>query len=1135
MKLHKKHLIILLTYFISILWLTGLKAQIDFTYQSVFNYLKGSEASDLAADWYMPSFDDSGWSTGNAPFWYGDGALGTNLTDMQGAYSTYYLRTTFTAKNTDRLTVINVLIDYDDAFVIWINGKNVISSKNAPDILAYNAFATVNHESGNAEKFTMTPTDLNLTEGENFLAVQVFNISLLSSDIYFDVDISGEIEFPELIDTVGLSFDMPSGFYAEPFTLTITTPDPTANIVYTLDCSNPQKPQTAFTTGPVAHVYIDPSSSSGRGTTPAVVVRASIIKENYKASKPETRTYIYLKKVKSQSYPGGGWPSSDISGQTIDLLMDQRVIMASEYNGLIDDALLEIPTIAIATDLGNLFDPAMGIYVNAYGHGINWERECSAELINPDGSPGFNVNAGLRIRGGWSRHDDFPKHAFRLFFRDEYGDAKLKYPLFGDEGVSEYDKIDLRCEENYAWSNGDSHNTLVRDVFSRDTQRDMGQPYTRSRQYHLYLNGMYWGIYQTQERSEARYASDYFGDKTEDYDVIKVNTENWVYQIEASDGYMDTWQKIWNMCNTGFTSNRAYFQLEGKDASGNPVKGSEVLVDIDNLIDYMLVIFYTGNFDSPTSSFGNNKGPNNFFAIDDRTDRSRGFVFFAHDAEHAMFNEAISPGVGLYENRVNIGDRSDNMQMTVWSFGSFHPQWLHYKLSKNAEYRMRFADRAYKYMTGNGVLTVQKSLERLDRRVAEIDTAVIAESARWGAAKSWITWPYTRNDNWIPEVEKIRKNWIPYRTSIVILQLKEAGLYTSIKPPRVEKSGTEMKDDRYFLDTQIYIDVTNPNSTGVIYFTLDGTDPRLTGGGISSSAIKISKEIKLCISSSTILKARIYDNGTWSAIKSIDFIDAGDDCSSLRITELNYHPKDEITGNDTIPGQDLEFIEFKNISGNSLNLSGLVLDSAVYYAFPDNRLLGPKQFYVVASKPSKFYDYYGLIASGNFKGNFSNAGEEILLKNRQNEDLLRFSYNDLSPWPQADGTGYSMVAMVYDPTGDPGDPSYWRNSSETGGSPFRDDPWPAKVIDQTGTAGEVTVYPNPASEYIFIHINKLEDQQRLNVELLNINGVLIHQAVIVNNTAIDLRNINMPTGLYLIKVRTDKFTGTARFAFFHYE
>ena len=156
--------------------------------------------------------------------------------------------------------------------------------------------------------------------------------------------------------------------------------------------------------------------------------------------------------------------------------------------------------------------------------GRAWERPVSVELINPDGSEGFQIDAGLRIRGGYSVSGGNPKHAFRLFFRDEYGQAKLKFPLFGDEGADEFDHVDLRCSQNYSWAfEGNPQNTDVRDVFSRDVQGETGQPYTRSRYYHLYINGQYWGLFQTEERSEASFGESYMGGNKEDYDVVSSN------------------------------------------------------------------------------------------------------------------------------------------------------------------------------------------------------------------------------------------------------------------------------------------------------------------------------------------------------------------------------------------------------------------------------------------------------------------------------------------------------------------------------------------------------------------------------------------------------------------------------------
>ena len=1107
-----------------------LNAQINFTYQSQYKYLKGSEAAGLSASWMTTGFSDGGWNTGNAPFWYGDStAAGTKLADMQNNYSTFYLRSTFSVSNLSSILNVSFTVDYDDGFVIWINGQEALR-RNAPAVLAYNAFATASHESGIGEVINLIKSDAHLVNGLNTIAIQGFNVNLSSSDIYFDLTISASTNVPELIDTIGVGYNVPSGFYNTPFNLTLTSPNPTANVIYTLDGSNPQTSSTSYTGGTSVIIPINPASTTGRGTTPAVVVRASITKTGYNPSKPKTQTYIFVDKVKNQSYPGGDWPNTNVNNQIIYYKMDSAVVNDSRYVNQIDDALLAVPSISIVTDMKNLFDPAMGIYVNAYGHGLNWEKECSAELINPDGSVGFNIEAGLRIRGGWSRHENYPKHAFRLFFRSVYGKSKLNYPLFGDEGVSEFDDIDIRCEENYSYANGDGRNTCVRDVFSRDTQRDMGQPYTRSRYYNLYVDGMYWGLYQTEERAEASYGSDYLGGKKEDYDAVKVSTDNWSYTIEATDGNLNSWQKLYNMCLTGFTADSNYYKIEGKDANGKPVQGSEVMVDIDNLIDYMLVIFYTGNFDSPTSSFGSNKGCNNFNAIDDRNNKSKGFTFYIHDAEHCMFSDAASPGTGLYEDRVNLADRTDGMNMNVSSFSVFHPQWLHYKLSANAEYRMRFADRAFKQLNGEGVFTPSKVRQRLDKRVSEIETAIIAESARWGGISPWNGVPYTKDDNWLPEIQKIRNNYIPYRTNILINQLKVADLYSNLKPPTISKSGSALQVEKYPFKSGFNIVLANPNSSGSIYYTLDGSDPRLAGGKISPNATQLGSSATITVNNSTMIKTRIYDDGSWSALKHIDFLSQNEDYTNLKFTELNYHPLGSIEGVDTISGGDFEFIEFKNIGETSINLSGLMIDSAVRYTFPDYSILAPKNFWVVASKPSKFYDRYGMDPSGNYQGNLSNSGEYVLLTDSTGIPVISFTYDDHSPWPEsADGDGYSLVSYIANPVTDPVSPSYWKASRLINGSPFSDDDAINGIeIHEFISDNSMMIYPNPTTESIVVNIKADESYVPIDIKLFNLNGMLVYQTSIENNSKINFKKIGLDAGMYIMHIESGNFLETAK-------
>jgi len=264
-----------------------------------------------------------------------------------------------------------------------------------------------------------------------------------------------------------------------------------------------------------------------------------------------------------------------------------------------DDALLAIPSLSIVTDLANLFDSQTGIYANAQQDGIEWERPVSVELLNPDGTKGFQVNAGLRIRGGSTRASGNPKHNFRLIFRAEYGDAKLKYPLFGDEGVDEFDKIDIRTAQNFDWHySSPAEATWLYDVFSRDTERDMGKPYKRSRYYHLYIGGQYWGLYQTDERAEASYGASYFGGYGEDYDAIKADNDTGA--IYAVDGNLTAYQTLWSEISKGVTNNVDYFRLQGLDADGlTPVLDYPKYLDVDALIDYMLVIYYGGKQDCP--------------------------------------------------------------------------------------------------------------------------------------------------------------------------------------------------------------------------------------------------------------------------------------------------------------------------------------------------------------------------------------------------------------------------------------------------------------------------------------------------------------------------------------------------------
>ena len=878
--------------------------------------------------------------------------------------------------------------------------------------------------------------------------------------------------------TEKLTFSHKRGFYENNFNLTISMTTLGVLIKFTLDGSDPLLSSSAIIQNSPVVIPVNPGNTAGRDRAPGFCVRAVAIQNDTAVTIIKTHTYIFIKRVVELSTdnqrPGSNWLQQTTSGssQYINYGMDPQVYNDPLYKGKIVEALLDIPTFSMVMDLKDLFDPNNGIYVNALEHGAEWERPCSIELIHPDGKDGFQINAGVRIRGGWSRHNDCPKRAFRWFFRKEYGEAKLKYPLFGDEGVDEFDKMDLRTSMNYSWSYAGSNlNTLNRDVFSRDVQRDMGVPYTRSRYYHLYINGTYWGLYQTQERSEASFASYYFGGNREDYDVIKVATDAG-YNIEATDGTLDAWRRLWNASMSGFDTDETYYKIQGKNPDGTINPNYEVLLDLDNLIDYMLCTFLVGDYDGPISSFSGNVNPNNFYAIYNRNARD-GFIFFRHDAEHSLRNHSWG-----YDR---TGPYPAGSQ-----FKKSNPQWLHQKLMEHPRYRIRFSDHVYKHFFNAGALTPEVNKSRFMARKEEIDLAIIAESTRWGDSKKEPA--FTRNNAWLPAINWIIKDFFPTRTSLVLNQLKNKDLFPQTMPPEFNSEGGRIESD---------LQLTMKAPEGKIYYTINSTDPLISdlssGNNISQNAIEYIDPI--LINKSTFIRARTLNGTDWSPINDVQFwIAEGFD--NLKITEIHYHPLDESESFDN--DGFYEFIELKNIGAENLDISGLQFSRGIQYTFPLNTNIQSGQFIVLAAKDSTFSERYGFSAFGEYEGQLANNGETIALTSLNGDTLVKIKYNDKYPWPQStDGDGFSLVTKDIKPYKNQNDPENWIASSTIHGTPGSDDSQVSVDDQEKNIPSEFKLfqnYPNPFNPSTTFKFS-LSKTNRISLKVYNILGQLVDTIV----------------------------------------
>ncbi|MDP4625676.1 MAG: lamin tail domain-containing protein [Akkermansiaceae bacterium] len=615
------------------------------------------------------------------------------------------------------------------------------------------------------------------------------------------------------------AFSVDRGIFTSSFSVEITTETVGAQIRYTTNGSTP-----TATTGTV---YSTPLTISQ-----TTVLRAAAFKSGLFPTNVDTQTYLFPSDVRTQYANGNapaGWPSSSVNGQVYDYGMDPDI--TGRYTAQeMETALKAIPSVMLTTDVANLTNATTGIYSNPAEDGSAWERMAHIEIIGDGMTPAVSSPCGLRIRGGASRTPNNPKHSFRVFFRSEYGNGKLNYPMFGTEGVDEFDKFDFRTAQNYSWSKdgNTSTNTFLRDVLSRDLQGAMGQPYTRSRYYHLYLNGVYWGLFMTQERSEADWGGSYLGGDPDDFDAMKSSgsDNSPTYATVATDGNLNgAWRTLWDLSKAQLAnpSTTRYYQMQGLDANGNRDPSLPVLLDVDNLIDYMLLIGFTGAYDNSLSSFVG--ASNNWYSVRDRLG-SRGFVHLMHDAEHSL-----GAGGSRWNNN-NNRITTTNGAASRSAFNKSNPQFLHMDLADSTpEYRLRFADRAHARLFNNGALAKDNVLAALEARREVVGKVIIAESARWGDAHSSRTTDPADEDDWKGAVSSLN-TLIDGRTDVFLGHLKGGGLY----PENTAAPTFSPFADKVIAGNSVLISAP----IGTIYYTTDGSDPRLANGNPNPAALSLS-------------------------------------------------------------------------------------------------------------------------------------------------------------------------------------------------------------------------------------------------------------------------------------------------------
>ena len=749
--------------------------------------------------------------------------------DLHGRNSGAYLRIPFNIIDLELFDQLRLAVQYDDGFVAYLNGREV-ARRNAPASPQWSSAASAERSDSSAVNFEdviITGDQDALEVGLNILAVHGLNRSVDDDDFLFAAELSGATIIGDAVryfqsPTPGApngadgfqgfvadtTFSHDRGFYDVPIDVEITTATPGATIRYRLDGEPPTSTTGTVYSGPLR---IDSTTT----------LRAAAFRSGMEPTNVDTHTYVFVDDVILQTSGAtiaAGFPTS-WGGTSPDYGMDFDVIGQNgtdDYDGRYADSIREdlksIPTLSIVMDVDHLFSSS-GIYTNSGSRGSSWERPCSAELIFGDeteampATKGFQVDCGIRIQGGAFRsHGLTKKHSLRLLFKSDYGPTKLRYPLFGRKDVSEsFDTITLRANSNdgYQWNGAGTSPLYIRDSFGRESMLDMGQPASHETFVHVYLNGIYWGLYNPVERPDNSFSATYSGGEKEDWDAYSNSS--------FSNGNSQAWNTLIQMGRSGLTSNAAYFAIQGRNPDGSDNPAMEGYVDVVNCADYMITNLYVGNTDWPNK---------NYWAGRDRV-AGTGYLFYMWDSEWSMGIRS-----DLNTNRIGV----DNGVAEPYSH-----------LRDNEEFRVLFGDRVHRHFFNGGTFYVDpaspqwdpanpernRPAARMARLGEQIQHAIVAESARWG--DQHMSTPLTRDEHWVPELDDLLSSYFPQRSAVVLSQFRSAGLYPDVEAPSFNQHGG-------FIEAGFSLVIRG--NEGTVWYTLDGTDPRDIGGALNPNALE---------------------------------------------------------------------------------------------------------------------------------------------------------------------------------------------------------------------------------------------------------------------------------------------------------
>lgn len=632
-----------------------------------------------------------------------------------------------------------------------------------------------------------------------------------------------------------------------------------------------------------------------------------------------------------------------------------------------------------------------------------------ASLTNP---PSLTTRSGIKVRG--SSTASFAKSSFAVEFWNEFNQAKDREIL----GLPKDSDWVL-----YAPNVFDP--VLIHNPFIHQLSRDIGRYSPRTRFVEVYLNkstgpisaAQYFGIYVLEEKIKVgpnRVAID----KLEPENSLPpAVTGGYILKIDRLDpgdsGFSAAGQRLAYVepkepeieqpqrdPQEQYIKN--YFAAFGRALNGanwlDRSAGYSAYIDSDAWVDFHILEVLSGNVDAlvlSTYLYKSREGP---------------IVF----GPHWDFDRALGSTDG----------RDNNPRM--WLTGQFFSGWWN-RVCRDPDFWQRWIDR-YQELRSS-CLSRASMNDLIDRLANEVRQAQPRERKRWSVS--------LRGGSYQSEIDRM-KNWLSNRTDFIDRQF--------VAPPRFEASSVRVAPG-----FALRLASAPPAS---IYYTLDGSDPRLPQGSVSPSAtvfstpIVIDKNVRVTMRARNLAQRQTGGppiSSPWSSVVAASFVV---EPPPLLITELMFRPSArEDAGHAISPASDLEFIELKNAGSTRLSLIGYHFTNGIGFRFTGNSSvtsLEPGERLLLVKNQSAFKSAYPLArnVAGPFTGSLGDGTGRLTLLGPVEEVVFDLAFYE-SWQPLADGFGFSLVLTNENVRADAvTNAASWRLSSALGGSPGEVDPAP---------------------------------------------------------------------------------------------